>query len=84
MGNVFCGHWEENDVDDLAVKVALNAQSKKLLAHEAHIYLALSKLQGSIVPKVYGLFASQHIHVLLMQYGGKAPTSFENLTKSQR
>jgi predicted Ser/Thr protein kinase len=84
VGSVFCGHLENTTVDDFVCKVALNTRSKTLLAHEARVYLVLSMLQGYSIPPVHGLYFGPRFHVLAMKYVGKALTSFNDLTISQR
>ena len=67
----------------VVAKVTRDMEHQTLLHQEATIYNALSKLQGSMVPQVHGLYHHEGTLMLVMQYMGNPITTFHELSPLQ-
>lgn len=83
IGPVFAG-----SVDGALVvaKVALYEAETRILLHEAAIYRRLARLQGRVVPRIFGVFSSRcrGFTVLVMAHRGTPVTQIGELSASQR
>ena len=68
----------------VAAKVAQEKHRQALLHNEAKVYAVLSDLQGSMVPRMYGLYADKGILMLLTQRVGRSIKAFKELSPAQR
>ncbi|RDB27035.1 hypothetical protein Hypma_005104 [Hypsizygus marmoreus] len=83
-----------DDSTQVALKFALDSQSRSDLDIEAKNYGCLRKLEGSVVPIFYGLFKAQgqslgrndnEIFCIMLEYcGERLPDSIENLLLAER
>jgi hypothetical protein len=55
-----------------------------MLQREADIYKTLLDLQGRCLPKVFGLFGSEHLKALIMEYMGTTVKDVSDLSMDQR
>jgi hypothetical protein len=67
-----------------AVKLAMWKGGKEMIGHEALLYEMLLPLQGLCVPKLYGLFRSEMLEVLVLEFMGRSFKSIEELNIEQR
>lgn len=67
-----------------AVKLAMWKEGKEMVRHEASVYETLLPLQGVCVPKFFGLFASEQIEVIVLEFMGRSLDSIEELNVEQR
>jgi hypothetical protein len=67
-----------------AVKLAQWQENKDMLRHEAAVYQSLLPLQGICIPKLYGLFGSECVEALVLQFMGCSLDSIEELNVEQR
>lgn len=57
---------------------------QKELRHEANIYARLSSLQGTVIPKMYGLFEGEGWVVLVLEDCGCSVNNIDSLSLAQR
>ncbi|KAJ6464141.1 hypothetical protein C8R47DRAFT_992266 [Mycena vitilis] len=75
-------------LDDHAVfvvaKVALHAPEAALLRHEAAMYSRAESLQGGALPRVFGLFESPALRLLVIGHRGRGIDRMDALSWGQR
>ncbi|KAJ7028668.1 kinase-like domain-containing protein [Mycena alexandri] len=68
----------------VVAKVALHPAETHLLLQEAAIYARLSHLQGSAIPRIFGVFAGRAFAVLVMAHVGGQVDQIGTLNREQR
>lgn len=56
----------------------------EVIEQEYDVYCKLSNLQGTILPRCYGLYKNSEITCLILEHCGRPISSFASLTKMQR
>ncbi|KAJ6590943.1 hypothetical protein DFH09DRAFT_908019 [Mycena vulgaris] len=88
VGPVFAGSVAGGDSGSacaaVVAKVALYEAETRILLHEAAIYRQLQRLQGRVVPRVFGLFACRTFTVLVLAHRGARVSHMAELSRSQR
>lgn len=84
VGRVYSGQLTTPMKHVVVAKVAKDKKLQALLSKEAKIYEALLDLQGSMVPKIYGLFVYEGDLMLVMGWMGNPVQSFGDLSSDQQ